>query len=136
MTDTRCWITYDKDRALTNKVDEGWFTEDGIKYLPIDDFPPALNSLYWPNILSSWCKQNGIEFEDIDELTISARVNKQQIEQFIQHVYGNSPSYNDPGQMSTWKGRAYLAHRLVDIQALVAQELKSNIWYELKADEF
>jgi hypothetical protein len=38
--------------------------------------------------------------------------------------------------MLTWKGRAYLAHRLTDLRAFVAQELRPRIWYELNADAF
>lgn len=137
MTDTRCWVTYKNDRALRKKMKEGWFTEEGTVYFALDNFParPA-NISYWPSVLKEWCRKNGVEFKWVNELTISARVKKHQIEEFIDHVYGNDPSYNDPAEMLTWKGRAYLANCLTDLRALVAQELDPTIWYELNADEF
>ncbi|AXW00532.1 hypothetical protein CJO81_06985 [Ralstonia solanacearum] len=65
-----------------------------------------------------------------------ARVKKTQILDFIDFAYGQYASYGDPAQMLTWKGRAYLVNRLVDLKAFVAQQLNSRLRYELVADEY
>ncbi|NWK43342.1 hypothetical protein [Ralstonia pickettii] len=137
MTDTRCWIEYKSDRALARKINDGWFTDERGLYLPIHDFPPAPgNGAYWTGLLPEWCKLVGVNFDPRADLQIAARVKKIQILEFIDFVYGRHPSYWDPAQMLTWKGRAYLANRLVDLKAFVAQQLNSRLWYELVADEY
>lgn len=137
MTATRCWIEYKSDRALARKISEGWFTDEAGLYLPIDDFPPAPgNGAYWTGLLPEWCRQVGIRFDYRAELEIVARVKKAQILDFIDFVYGQHASYGDPAQMLTWKGRAYLANRLVDLRAFVAQQLNPRLLYELVADEY
>ena len=137
MTDSRCWVTYENDQELQKKVEDGWFTEKETRYFALSDFPPNhFNIGYWPTVLREWCKENKLEIEQVDSLTISTKIKKNQIEDFIQYVYGKDPSYNDPAKMLMWKGRAHHANYLIDLRALVAQYLDSTLWYELNADEF
>jgi hypothetical protein len=96
--------------------------------------PPG-NNPAWPWILRQWCKNNEIKFVD-EGLIVTAKVKKHQIEDFIQCVYARDPFYFEPAKMLTWNGRAYLANRLTDLRAFVAQELNPRLWYEIKADEF
>ena len=136
MTESRCWVTFKTDRVLQRKIADGWFTEDGTTYLPIESFPPASGRGYWDSILAQWCHQAEVECKQADGYTLVARVKKEQLEDFIRFVYEGDGSYFDPQHMLTWKGRAYLAHRLTDLRAFVAQQLRPRIWYELNADAF
>ena len=136
MTESRCWVTFKTDRVLQRKIADGWFTEDGTTYLPIESFPPASGRGYWDSILAQWCHQAEVECKQADGYTLVARVKKEQLEDFIRFVYEGDGSYCDPKHMLTWKGRAYLAHRLTDLRAFVAQQLRPRIWYELNADAF
>jgi hypothetical protein len=135
MTEFRCWVSYNSDRPLQLKVKNGWYGDKDSAYLPISDFPVRIGA-DWPSLLSKWSKQRGIELSIEDALTLRAKVKKKQIADFIEYVYGADPSYNDPAEMLTWKGRAYLANRLTDLRAFVAQELNPRLWYKLNADEF
>lgn len=137
MTDSRCWIGYKNDRALQKKIDDGWFTENEEQVLPIDNFPPhSFNGSYWPGLVSGWATKRGIKCKRTDSLTVSARVTKEQIEDFIQDIYLSDANYIDPKKMITWKGRAYLANSLTDLRAFVSQQLDPALLYELKGDEF
>lgn len=135
MTQYRCWLTFETDRALQLKVKSGWYTDHDQTYLPISHFPPP-RDYCWPGNLKSWCKNRGIEFSQVDGLTISAKVKKHQVLDFIDYIYGDDPSYNDPAKMLMSKGKAYLAHSLVDLIAFVSQDLNPRLWYELFADEW
>ena len=104
-------------------------------YLPIQDFPAAPNCNYWIVLLSKWCRDNGIEVTQKD-IFICAKVKKEQIQNFIECVFAGDPLYSDPAKMLTWQGRAYLANRLTDLRAFVAQQLNPRLWYEIHADEF
>lgn len=136
MTESRCWVTFKSDRALQRRIANGWYTQDGTTCLPIESFPPASGGTYWDAILTQWCYRAGVQWKQADGYTRVARVKKEQIEDFIRFVYDDDRSYCDPKHMLTWKGRAYLAHRLTDLRAFVAQELRPRIWYELNADAF
>ncbi len=130
MTEHRCWVKFEKDRALQLRIKKGEFGEN----LPIEFFPPSSKG-YWPQILKDWCQSRGIEYFE-EGLTISAKVKKEQIRDFIGFVYAEDSSYCDPAKMLTWKGIAYLANSLTNLRAFVEQQLNPRIWYELKADEF
>lgn len=133
MTETRCWVEYKSDHALQRKVEEGWFTDERGLYLPIAHFPGRPHMSLWPIALQEWAKMRGIAMKDIDGENFSARVKKDQILDFINFVYADDTSYTDPARMLTWKGRAFLAHQLIDLRAFVVQELNSRLWYELIA---
>lgn len=135
MSDSRCWITFENDRALQARINRGEFGDKGGLYLPILNFPTPPRGGYWIGILRGWCTSNKVKFVD-EGLEVSARVKKKQIEDFIEFVYARDPFYFDPAKMLTWKGRAYLANSLTDLRAFVARQLNSRLWYELKADEF
>ncbi len=136
MTDTRCWIGYSNDDALKKKVEDGWFTEGGVRHVPIDDFPPRpANSVLWPALLSSWALANAVKCDQVDPLTVCALVSKNQIAAFIDHVY-DDPGYTDPASMLTWSGRAIHVNHLTDLRAFVAQHLDDSLLYQLYADEF
>ena len=135
MTLSRCWVTFENDRALQGRVKRGDFTDTGAPNLPIGNFPAAPGGNYWISILRGWCKQNQIPFRD-EGLEVTAKVKKKQIEDFMEFVYARDPFYFDPDKMLTWKGRAYLANSLNDLRSFVAQQLNPRLWYELKADEF
>lgn len=136
MTMYNCWITYETDRSLQSRIKRGDFSNEGGPYIPITCLPaPSGNGACWPGILREWCRKDGVKFID-QGLIVSAKVKKQQIENFIQYVYADDPSYSDPAKMLTWKGRAYLANSLTNLRAFVAKELNSRLWYEIKADEY
>jgi hypothetical protein len=133
--ESSCWITFESDEALQSRIEGGYFTsEEGKVYLPISQFPAARNG-YWICILKDWFREREIKFVDGD-LHISAKVKKSQIEDFIEFAFAGHDSYSDPAKMLTWKGRAYLAHQLIDLRAFVAKELDPRIWYQIHADEF
>ena len=136
MTDTNCWIRFPSDRSLQKKIREGEFSGDGDKHqFRAWDFPPA-HSGYWTIALLVWCKAQRIEHCWIDDLTLVAKVKRDQIICFIDHIYGGDPAYNDPKAMLTWRGEAYLVNRLTNLKAFVHQNLSHRLWYELVADEF
>lgn len=86
-------------------------------------------------LLAKWCRDNGIKIIR-EDITISAKVKKKQIQDFIESVFAADSFYSDPAKMLTWKGRAYLANALTDLRVFVAQQLNSRLWYEIHADEF
>jgi hypothetical protein len=135
MTQYRCWIGYESDRALQSKIKQGFFSDEGELHLPLNGFPAPSNDVCWPGTLREWCKERGIPVV-VEGLTVSTKVKKPQIEDFIEYVYGSDPSYSDPAKMLTWKGRAYLANSLTNLRAFVAQQLSPRLRYELRADEF
>ena len=136
MTMCRCWISYENDRPLQARIKRGDFGDGGELYLPINSFPaPPGNGAYWTGILRAWCRKNEIPFVN-GGLEVSAKVKKNQIEDFVEHVYGRDPFYFDPAKMLTWKGHAYLANSLTDLRAFIAQQLCSRFWYKLEADEW
>ncbi len=104
-------------------------------YLPIHDFPAAPNCSYWIALLTKWCRDNGIAIIR-EDLHISAKIKKKQIQDFIECVFASDPFYSDPAKMLTWRGRAHLANRLTDLRAFVAQQLNPGLWYKIHADEF
>lgn len=61
---------------------------------------------------------------------------KAQIIDFIENIYGDAPEYYDPARMLCWHGKARQANRLVNLKAFVAQELQDGVLYTLVADEF
>jgi len=130
MTDYRCWVTYKNDKALQSKVRRGVFG----KSLPLDGFP-APSQGGWPGLLVQWCKKREIQFVD-EGLTVRAKVKRDQIIDFIEFVYADDRSYNDPAKMLTWEGKAYLANSLTNLRAFAAQKLNPRLWYELVADEW
>jgi hypothetical protein len=134
MSASRCWITFESDKALQSRIRRGDFGEKDELYLPINCFP-ASGKGYWISILHQWCKKREIPFVD-EGLQITAKVKKDQIEDFIEFAYAGDPSYSEPARMLTWKGRAYLSNSLTDLRAFVAQQLNGRLWYEIKADEF
>jgi hypothetical protein len=136
MSEHRCWITYKNDRSLQSRKGRGDFGDGENVGLPIDSFPPPPgNNDCWTAILKEWSRENGIKFVD-EGLKVSAKVKKNQIEDFIEYVYARDPFYFEPAKMLTWKGRAYLANSLTNLRAFVAQELNSRLWYEITADEW
>ena len=139
MTETRCWIDFKGDHALQRKIDTGWFRDEQGLYLPIASFPPLPSKwAYWTIALGEWCSLRGVKWNDaskgIGDDTTSAKVKKHQIEDYIQFVYGGSPSYFDPKEMITWKARANIVNSLTDLRGFVAQYLNPRLWYELMAD--
>ena len=134
MTEHRCWVTYEKDRALRARMSKGSYGEPGGA-IPIQHFPPPPHGDFWRTLLRNWCRKNAIEISE-DDLTSVARVKKHQIQDFLEYVYADDPYYFDPAKMLTWEGKAYLANSLNNLRAFVAQELNPRLWYELKADEF
>jgi hypothetical protein len=136
MTTSTCWIDYKSDRRLARRVAEGWFTDGDKVNLPLTGFParPRMND-YWTEIVSDWCEATGVAVKREGVARVRARVKKQHVEAFIRDVYLSEPSYTDPAQMLTWKGRAYLANALTDLRACVAQQLSPRLWYELCAEE-
>lgn len=136
MTETRCWVEYKSDHALQRKVKEDWFTDEKGFHLPIASFPGRPRNSLWPIALQDWTGMRGIAMKDIDGVTFSARVKRDQLLDFINFVYADDPSYTDPAQMLTWKGRAFLAHQLIDLRAFVTQELNARLWYDLMADMY
>jgi len=133
MVETQCWISYKEDRALEKRIKEGAFADAKGS---ISRFPPVLNNRYWTTTIEEWASTRGLTVEQVGDETVSVRVKKDQILDFINYVYGNDSSYNDPSDMLAWKGSAYLVHQLLDLRVIVAQELNPDIWYELMADTF
>ena len=137
MTDTSCWIRFPSDRSLQKKIKEGQFSTDGdAHHFTTCDFPLAHINGYWTTALLTWCKAQKVEYCWVDDLTLVAKVKRDQIISFIDHIYGSDLAYNDPKAMLTWKGEAYLANRLTNLKAFVYQNLSHRLWYELVADEF
>ena len=138
MTETACWIAFKSDHSLQRKIDTGWFTDERGLYLPISSFPPNPHNSYWTGTLAEWCKLRGVSWKDVSkghgDDTMSAKVKKAQIEDFIMYVFGKNPYYFDPAKMITWKGRANVANELTNLRAFVAQNLSPRLWYELLAD--
>lgn len=132
MTVRSCRIEFKSDHALTRKIREGWFTDERGLYLPIANFPPVRN--FWIGTLRDWCKANNVEFLQHD-MKVVAKVKKDQIVAFIDYAFETEEHYRNPAKMLTWKGRAYLAQRLIDLRSFVAQQLNPRLWYELVADE-
>jgi len=133
--ESSCWITFESDRALQARLRRGDFGKEGKLCLPIQDFPAAPNCDYWIVLLTKCCRDNGVELTRND-IIVSARVKKRQIQDFIECVFAGDPSYSDPAKMLTWQGRAYLSSWLTDLRAFVAQQLSPRLWYEIHADEF
>jgi hypothetical protein len=136
MTQHRCWVSFETDRALQSRVKSGWYSEQDSTWTPLSAFPPEWKTNCWPTILAKWSNERGIPTSQIYALEISAKVKQHQIVDFIDHVYGTDPSYHDPAKMLMWKGQAYLANSLTNLRAFVTQELNPRLWYELHADEF
>jgi hypothetical protein len=133
MTERRCWVEFQSDKSLQLRVSRGEFGEAGSS--PLGLFPPPPDNNGWTEILLRWSRERHLTAKD-EGLTVTVRVKKDQIEDFISFVYTDDPSYFNPAKMLTWKGRAYLANNLNDLRAFVAQQLSPRLWYELKADEF
>lgn len=129
MTAYRCWLENPSDKPLARKIAEGWYGE-----APAGDFPHHQGHS-WPITLEQWCRLRSLK-PVRDGLILSVRVKQADVMAYLEHVYGDDPSYTDPGRMLTWKGNAYLANRLTNLRAFVAQALNPRLWYILKADEF
>ena len=137
MTDTCCWIRFGSDRSLIKRIEAGTYTGYRKKYGYFPwDFPLRPRSSLWTVTLLAWCREQKIEHNWVNQLTISARVKQHQIMAFIEHVYGNDPGYFDPKRMFAPDGEAFFVHRLIDLKAFVMQEMQSRLWYELVADEY
>ena len=137
MTDTACWLEFDNDAELTDRIAQGYFEEKEGSALRPWHFPPTQSrSPYWPNSLSDWCVKQWVEITHRSHLEIAAEVEKAQIIDFIAYMYDGDSSYQDPACALTWKGKAYLANRLTNLKAFVAQELQDGVVYGLVADEF
>lgn len=137
MTDTSCWIRFPSDRALQRRINEGEFSGDGdAHHFTTCDFPPTHHNGYWTTALLAWCKAQNMEHCWVGDLTLVAKVKRDQIISFIDHIYGSDPAYIDPKFMLTWRGDAYLVNRLTNLKAFVHQNLSHRLWYELVADEF
>jgi hypothetical protein len=133
MTAYRCWIEFPNDKPLQLRVQRGELGEPDS--CPLQSLPAAPNNTCWPAVLHGWCGER--KLGPIDEgLTVRIKVKRAQIEDFIDYAYGGSGFYFNPSKMLTWKGHAYLANRLNDLRACVAQQLSPRLWYELWADEF
>lgn len=135
MTQYRCWVTFETDRALQAKVANGWYGAKGEEYLPIQSFPAASDDC-WPLWIKTWSESRGVHITRVDGLTLFAKVKQPQLADFIEYVYGSDSSYTDPAKMLTWHGRAYLAGELINLRAFVAKDLNPRLWYKLYADEF
>jgi len=133
----RCWVSYDTDRALQKKVNQGWYGDKDSACVPISGFPAPPSNSMWIALIHTWSKERGVELlRGDDGLTWTAKVKQRQIADFIEYVYGSDPSYNDPAKMLTWQGRAYLANALTNLRAFVAQDLNPRLWYVLSVGEF
>jgi hypothetical protein len=131
---SNCWITFESDRALQAQIKRGGFGDNDKPYVPISNFPASPRG-YWICVLKGWFRERQIKSVD-EGLEISAKVKKEQIQDFIEFAFAGDPSYFDPAKMLTWHGRAYLANQLTDLRAFVAQQLSPRIWYQIHADEF
>lgn len=131
MTAYRCWLEFPTDRSLITRVKRGEFGDAP----PISEFPPRSSGSAWPSVLLEWSRIRGLDAVN-DGLVVSVSAKKEMVEDFITFVYDKDSMYSDPARMLTWQGRAYLAHRLTDLRAFVAQQLSPRLRYLLKADEF
>src|SRR5690348_10665327 len=136
MTMYSCRIRYDHDRLSQKRIKKGYLTDGAKSYMPIDFLPPPSPPPgCCTGMVRARCQRYEIPIVQRD-LVISAKVKKNQIHDFVDHVYGRDPSYFDPAKMLTWKGHAHLANSLSDLRAFIAQQLSSRFWYELEADEW
>ena len=135
MTFTSCTVDITADAALMKRVKANEFCKDGSCSASVA-FPSGPNG-YWTAILKGWCSENEIECEQFPAAIygVRAKVKRDQILAFLGHCYDGMPSYTDPEKMLTWQGEAYLAMRLVNFRAFLAQNLAKNRWYFLEATE-
>lgn len=92
-------------------------------------FPPVSGGSFGAlNMFDDWVKRNGCEVKATDWGTRVAKVTKVQVRDFIAFCYDNDPSYNDPEQMLTSKGRPYLVDKLTRLRKCVETLLDDDIY--------
>lgn len=82
-------------------------------------FPPRSNSYFFADFFE-WVKKKKVTHKQTDWGTTVARVTKAEILDFIAFCYDSDPSYNDPGKMLKWEGKAYLVKQLQLLKKSVA----------------
>jgi hypothetical protein len=121
MTYSDCWIDTVDDgdfkALIAGQIGSDAHRVNRIELLPS---PPGMCHL-WPPIVKEWASEENLSIDYIDPICLQVPVSREQLLQFLDHIFGREP---------------LLPPNLQKLRAHIRQHLRDDRTYLIVADEF